>query len=123
MLESIGKSKYMALQSYKKNGEGKITPVWVCLLDGKLYVNTSAESWKVKRIRRNNRIMICSSNGMGTPKSEWVPAQVTIHEEAPLVDKVTKAMIKKYGLQFHLIRWMERLSGAKGSNVVLEITE
>ena len=122
MLEKIGKGQYIALKSYKKNGEGKITPVWVCLLENRIYVSTSAESWKVKRIRRNGQIAICSSNATGKPKSAWIDAQAVIREEAPLKEKVKQAMVKKYRLQYRLIRFLERLSGSQASDVVIEIT-
>jgi hypothetical protein len=33
------------------------TPVWFVLHDGALYVYTEADSWKVKRVRNNPRVL------------------------------------------------------------------
>ncbi|MBI9049312.1 MAG: PPOX class F420-dependent oxidoreductase [Anaerolineaceae bacterium] len=122
MLEKIAKGQFMALQSYKKSGDGVITPVWVVELESKLYVWTDENSWKVKRIRNNGNIKICSSNARGIPKSEWVEAQALIRDEPELNERVHKAMVKKYGIQYYLITFMQKLSGPVGRHITVEIS-
>ncbi len=50
-LKDIGDPKYIALETFRKSGEGVITPVWAVAESGKLYVWTGLNSWKVKRMR------------------------------------------------------------------------
>ncbi len=68
----LGNAKYIALETFRKSGEGVITPVWVTPEDGKLYVWTVDGSWKVKRIRNNDRVRIAVSDARGNPQSDWV---------------------------------------------------
>jgi uncharacterized protein len=120
MLEPIANGKYMAVKSFKKNGEGVITPVWVCKVGEKLFIWTSADSWKVKRIRNRADVQICSSDGRGNPKGEWVKAQAVIRDEASISEQVRNAMIKKYGLLFQFFNMMGKIYGSTAHYVAVE---
>jgi PPOX class probable F420-dependent enzyme len=120
-MESIGKSQFMALETFKKNGDGVITPVWVCEINGKMYVWTDANSWKVKRIRNREDVRIASSDARGNPKSEWQSARAQVLENDEWIVRVKKAMIQKYGLQFRLISLSQWFSRHKSTRVALEI--
>ncbi len=118
---SIGSGQFMALQTFKKDGQGVITPVWVCEIEGKLYVWTDGGSWKVKRIRARGDVNIASSDVSGNPKSEWQSASAQVLEDEEWIARVQKGMAKKYGLQFHLIGLSQIFSRRKSTRVVLEI--
>ena len=120
-MNEIAKGQFIALQTYKKNGDGVVTPVWVVALNKNLYVWTDSASWKVKRIRNCADVLLCSSDMQGNPKGEWQKAQARIIEDESLNEKVRKAMIKKYGAQFHFIHIMQRLIGASSPHVAIEI--
>lgn len=57
--------KYLSLTSFKRDGTPVGTPVWFVAEDGHLLVETDADSYKVKRIRRNPhvRIALCDARG------------------------------------------------------------
>jgi uncharacterized protein len=120
-MDEIGNEQYIALQTYKKNGEGVVTPVWVVEIEGKCYIWTDGASWKVKRIRNRSDVLLCASDMRGTPKGEWLEAQAQIIENEVLDEKVRKAMIKKYGAQFHFIHIMQRLIGASSKHVAIAL--
>lgn len=103
----------------KKNGQGVITPVWQTPVDGKLYVLTEANSWKVKRLRRNNRLRVCKSDYRGAPQSDWLPAQARILADAGMEKEQRKQLAVKYGWQYHLIQLTTLFHQA--AYVVLEI--
>jgi PPOX class probable F420-dependent enzyme len=95
-----------------------ITPVWVAGDNGKLYVWTEANSWKVKRIRDNNRVRICQSDARGNPQSDWIDAQATVLDNPQDEAALHQLMQSKYGFQFRMARSMRR-----GANrVYLEIS-
>ena len=71
-LNAFNKATYIALETYRANGQGVITPVWVAVENDKLYVWTDLDSWKVKRICKDNRVRLCESDSRGNPKSEWL---------------------------------------------------
>ena len=53
----IADENYVALTTFRKNGERKNTPIWIADLgDGTIGFTTSKDSWKVKRIGNDPRV-------------------------------------------------------------------
>jgi len=121
--QEIGNPTYIALETFRKSGEGVVTPVWVTAENGKLYVWTLANSGKAKRIRNNGRVRIAISDARGNPKSEWVEARARVLSDPAENQKQRERLAKKYGWQFHLFNLMGRFSRNQADHVVLEITE
>ena len=119
--DKIGDPKYIALETFKKNGEGVVTPVWAVAEAGKLYVWTVGDSWKVKRIRNNGHVRIAVSDAQGNPKSEWVEAQAAVLDGAAEEERQRARLAKKYGLQFRMFSLMNKLRRDKNAHVALEI--
>jgi PPOX class probable F420-dependent enzyme len=118
-LNDLRDARYIALETFRKNGEAVKTPVWQASEDGKLYVWTDANSWKVKRIRNNNHVRVCQSDFQGNPLGNWVEAQAKILE-LPEEDKTQRQRFTaKYGWQFWLFYLMAKLGRRK--HVVIEI--
>ena len=82
--KEIGNPTYIALETFRKSGDGVVTPVWVVAEGGKLYVWTVGDSGKVKRIRNNGRVRIAVSDSRGTPKSDWVEAEAPRPVDLPV---------------------------------------
>jgi uncharacterized protein len=72
--------KYIALETFKKNGEGVKTPVWFVLHNDAFYLYTEADSWKVTRIRRNPRVRVAVCNIRGDIKGPWLDATASLVE-------------------------------------------
>ena len=88
-----------------------VTPVWQTPEDGKLYVWTAADSWKVKRIGNNASVRVAASDGQGTPESDWVAARAQILASDAVLQAQNGRMAAKYGLLFRLfqlINWLRR---------------
>jgi len=119
--KDIGNPTYIALETFRKSGEGVITPVWVTADGGKLYVWTVGDSGKVKRIRNNGRVRIAASDARGNPKSEWVEAQARVLDSQSEEETQRNRLAAKYGWQFHLFTLMGRFSRDKARHVALEI--
>ena len=49
--------KYLSLTSFKRDGTGVATPVWFVADGERLLITTDAQSFKVRRIRRNPLIL------------------------------------------------------------------
>ncbi|MGP8069163.1 MAG: PPOX class F420-dependent oxidoreductase [Candidatus Bathyarchaeia archaeon] len=91
--------RYIALETFKRNGEGVRTPIWFVEESGKLYVWTSATSGKAKRIRNNPRVRFASSSVRGKPKDEWVEGEAqTLNPNDST--RPTELIRRKYGVQF-----------------------
>lgn len=57
--------KYVSITSFRRDGTGVATPVWFVQEGGRPLAQTGANSGKIKRIRRNPRVMIvpCGATG------------------------------------------------------------
>lgn len=118
----LGDARYIALETFRKNGQGVVTPVWVAGKNGKLYVITEADSWKVKRIRANSRVRLAPSDSRGNPTGDWLAGIATT---LPLEDdEEPRRMIeRKYGIQYKLFALMYKIKRTENDRVVLEIVE
>ena len=122
-LADLGKEKYVSLETFRKNGQGVKTPVWVIGKDGQLYVWTQADSWKVKRIRQNGQVKVAKSDGRGNVEGEWISAQAHVLDDPADEKKMRQQLAAKYGLFFRLFQLMGRFRTGGGNRVVIEIRE
>ena len=83
---ALAGKKYLALETYRKNGTGVRTPVWFATApDGELYVYTIADSGKAKRIRRSGVVKIAPCDVRGKPTGEWLDARAEIVDRESFV--------------------------------------
>jgi len=120
-VQELANTQYIALETFRKDGTGVITPVWVAGENDKIYAWTVANSWKVKRIRNNENVRVCASDSRGTPQSDWIEAQAHILDSPADEKMMADRLNKKYGFQFKMFRLMGRIR--KHSHVVIEIFE
>lgn len=118
-LVELGNESYISLETFRKNGEGVKTPVWVTSENGKLYVATEANAWKVKRVKNNGRVRIAKSDARGNVEGEWVDAQAQILMDAQALAAQTRRGNAKYGLLYRLFALLGWVRG--GQRVVVEI--
>jgi len=89
--------QYMNLTTHRKNGTTIATPVWFAQEGQKLYVMTSHDAGKIKRIRNNGQIEVGPCDQRGTPLGPTVAAQARVLSEAE-AKQADKALSRKYGL-------------------------
>ena len=121
--KDIGDPTYIALETFRKSGEGVVTPVWVVAEGSKLYVWTVGDSWKVKRIRNNPHVRLAISDARGNPQSEWVDAQARVLDTPEDDQRQRVRLTAKYGFQFRAIMWMNKLRRDRSPHVALELSE
>ena len=121
--------KYLSLTSYRRDGSGVATPVWFVGDDGHLLVETDADSYKVKRIRRDPHVSIAVCDARGRLRGEPVDADARILP-AEERERVERLLGRKYRIDRYTVlpvyRLVMRLRG-RGSRtaeppVALEIT-
>ncbi len=117
----LGKTKYIALETFRKNGEGVVTPVWVTAEDDRLYVWTVDGSWKVKRIHNNSRVRIAASDARGNPQSEWFEGKATILDSSEDEARQRERLAAKYGIMYRMFSLMFKLRRDNQPHVAIEI--
>jgi PPOX class probable F420-dependent enzyme len=97
-LAALTTQRHISLTTFRRDGTTASTPVWVVSDDGRrLLVWTGAETWKVKRIRRDPRVRVAASDARGNVRGEAVEgtARLLGPEAGELVQRLLRA---KYGL-------------------------
>lgn len=92
----------MSLTTYRRTGQPVPTPVWFADADGRLYVTTSADSGKVKRLRHTSRVLVAPSRANGEIIGPSVEAQARILPAAEY-GAAEAALKRKYGIQWWLL--------------------
>ncbi|MCW2642765.1 MAG: class F420-dependent oxidoreductase [Dactylosporangium sp.] len=84
VVDEIGRSKYVSLTTYRKDGTGVATPVWHAVNGGELFVVSDAEAWKVKRIRNNSHVVVtvCGVRGKIAPGAPSAQGTARLLDEA-----------------------------------------
>lgn len=96
---AITDEKYVALTTYRKNGDSSSTAVWIVDLgDGTIGFTTAIGSLKARRIRNDNRILLQPSDSRGRPSahSTQVSGTAVVVEGADF-DRVRADIKDKYG--------------------------
>jgi PPOX class probable F420-dependent enzyme len=75
-----------------------------------LYLWTSADTGKLKRIRNNPRVNIAPCKRHGEVTGEWVAARASLDETDSAVQHVVDLLRQKMGFEFFLIGNLEILA-------------
>lgn len=120
--------KYLSVTTFRRDGSPVATPVWFVAENGHLLVETDAESYKVKRIRRNDNVLVAECTAAGRVTGQAVPAHAEILPESER-PRVEQLLARKYRIDRILVlpvyRIVQRLRGQAPSRerpVVLSIT-
>ena len=79
----IGRSKYVSVTTFRRNGAGVATPVWHVVDGNELLVVSDADAGKVKRIRRDSHVVVTVCNIRG----KVAPGAATAEGTARLLDE------------------------------------
>ena len=80
---SLHGRKYLIIETFRKNGQGVRTPVWFAGepdddAPEKVYVYSTSDSGKAKRIRNNGRVRLAPCDVRGKVLGEWIDARAEI---------------------------------------------
>ena len=101
----IPPSKRALLVTYRRSGKAVPTPVWAAEADGRFYVRSEREAGKVKRLRRDPRLLVAPCTVRGKPLGApfEATARVLDAEEEPVGER---ALAARYGFG----RWLFEMS-------------
>lgn len=118
MLAALADERYISLTTYRRDGTAVSTPVWVVTADGRrLLVWSPARTWKVRRLRRDPRVLVAASSFRGRERGPRVPGRARVRTDLP-VEHLLRA---KYGWQKRILDLLNR--GTTGDGwVTIEIS-
>jgi len=109
-LSGLVDQRYVSLTSFRHDGTGVSTPVWVIAREGCLYARTDVGSGKVKRIRRHPQVLLAPCTRSGVETGSRVDAHARAYSPSAR-RKVIPALDRKYGLLsrgVRLLGWLPR---------------
>ncbi len=108
---ALAASDFIQLTTFRRTGEGVPTPVWVVPDGDALAVFTPAGTGKLKRIGHTPRVTVAECSRRGRVADDVVPveAHATATADPAEVDRVTRLLADKYGLQFKAFMLVERV--------------
>ncbi|WP_369251552.1 PPOX class F420-dependent oxidoreductase [Streptomyces sp. R41] len=120
-LDTLGSGKYLLITTYRKNGTGVATPVWVVRDGAALGAWTAADTGKVKRIRNRADVLVGPCDMRGRPTGDQIPATAEIVDEAATA-RYRQLIARKYGLMGRLTLFGSRLRRGERGTVGIRIT-
>jgi PPOX class probable F420-dependent enzyme len=122
---ALATEKFVSLSTFKRNGDGVAAPVWVVADGDRLVVWTPADSWKVKRVRRDPRVSLVPCGRTGTVGTDVTPVlgSAVVVEDQAGVSRAEDALKSKYGLEYRIVTLIERIAArGRKPRVVLQIS-
>ncbi|MFI6943701.1 PPOX class F420-dependent oxidoreductase [Streptomyces sp. NPDC050418] len=110
-LEALGRSRYVSITTYRKDGTPVATPVWVVHDSTHLYVWSKTDSWKVKRLRNDKRVVITACDVRGRVEDGALSRAGTatlLDEDA--MPKVRRLLSRKYKWQYWMVDYPAMLA-------------
>ncbi|WP_327118199.1 PPOX class F420-dependent oxidoreductase [Nocardia sp. NBC_01730] len=120
-LAAVAEADYVLLTTFRKDGSPVGSAVWAVAENGKLYIWTVTDSWKVKRLRRNPAVTLQPCTASGKPHGEVVEGTGRILD-ADGTERVRKLLRRKYWLTGPLVIFVSNLRRGKSGTIGIEIT-
>jgi PPOX class probable F420-dependent enzyme len=108
-LKALFPGRYLSVTSFKRDGTGVATPVWFVSDNRRLLALTDLHSAKVRRVRRNPRVLVAPCRADGKLRSEPVSARVELLTSTPELERVRELLIERYKISYRLVMLVYRL--------------
>jgi PPOX class probable F420-dependent enzyme len=120
-LARLANSKYLLLTTFRKDGTGVSTPVWVGQDGDALVFWSAVDTGKVRRLRRDDRVELaeCDFHGKPSGASVKATAETLSSDDAA---RVRRMLARKYGLVGHLTFLGSRLRRGRDGTVCFAVT-
>ncbi len=113
--------QYMNLITFRKSGQSVATPVWFVREGDRLYVMTTLDTGKVKRVRNSPRVELAPSDRRGTPLGPAFPARALLLADGADARRADTLLTQKYGWVKRMFDLMARVSGRGSRRAFLAI--
>jgi uncharacterized protein len=102
-LRALFPGRYLSVTSFKRDGTGVATPVWFVSDGSRLFALTDLHSAKIRRVRRNPRVLVASCRPDGKLRREPVEARAEVLTATADLDRVQKLLIERYKLSYRVV--------------------
>jgi uncharacterized protein len=128
-MSELGDARYISLTTYKRDGSGVATPVWITGSDGTYVFTSGDKTWKARRLHNDPRVTAQESDVRGRvkPAAPVYAGTGVVKTDAQSVAAAERAVGEKYGWQFKATQVVDRVKailriGQKQAVVAIELT-
>jgi PPOX class probable F420-dependent enzyme len=89
--------KYCTVVSYRRNGSPVATPVWFGIAGGRLYFRSLADAVKLRRIARDERVLVAPCTARGRQAGPPFEGRARILDDEAEVAEAEQAIQSNYG--------------------------
>ncbi len=104
-------NKYCLLTSYRRTGVAVNTPVWFGTDGDRIFIRSGPEDGKIKRIRRNQDVLITACSARGRPVGRPMKASARVLDP-PEHAHAESVLRSSYGLGRRVYRFFGRRTAA-----------
>jgi PPOX class probable F420-dependent enzyme len=101
--------RYLSVTSFKRDGTAVPTPVWFVSDGTRLLALTDLHSAKIRRIRRNPRVLVASCRADGKLRREAVPARAELLTATVDLERIQKLLAARYKISYRVVMLFYRL--------------
>ncbi|MEV6767230.1 PPOX class F420-dependent oxidoreductase [Nocardia sp. NPDC051030] len=117
----LGESRYIYLTHFRKDGTPVGIPIWFVRDDDHLAVWVeNADTWKVKRMRRNPNVTVADCDVRGNHRGPEIAATAEVLD-LDGTQRVRSLIAAKYGLSGRFALYANRLFRGKNASVGIAI--
>jgi PPOX class probable F420-dependent enzyme len=104
--QTLAKSKYLSLTTFRRDGTPVATPVWVAQHGNDLVVVTQRTSGKAKRLRNDSRVLLAPCDMRGRVDGDVVEGTALLQDDAATATSID-LIRRRHGLIARLSFWWE----------------
>ena len=101
--------RFLSVTSFKRDDTGVATPMWFVSDGYRLFALTDLHSPKVRRVRRNPRVLVAPCRPDGKLRSAPVPARAEVLTTTAELERVHNLLIERYKISYRLVMLIYRL--------------
>ena len=108
-LDALFPGRYLSVTSFKRDGAGIATPVWFVSDGRRLFAFTDLHSAKIRRVRRNPKVLVASCRPWGRLRREPVPARAEVLTDTADLERVRELLLARYKISYRVVIFFYRL--------------
>ena len=104
LFATLAGAQFISLTTYRKSGEAVATPVWFAIAEPRatIYVESEAQTGKVKRIRQTTRVTLAPCTFGGTITGPTIEASARVVSDEEEMTLAESTLTHKYGVRRRL---------------------
>ncbi len=108
-LEKLFPGRFLSVTSFKRDGSAVATPVWAVSDGTRLFAFTDLHSAKVRRIRRNPRVLVASCRVNGKLRRDPVAGRAEVLTDPADLERVQRLLLARYRISYRVVMLFYRL--------------